>query len=114
MLGHEVTHATGDPSRCNRQLTNRFGSESYPAEELIAELGSAFISAELQLDTEPRTDHAPYVNNWLAVLKSDKRALFTAASKAQEVVDWLLKSQTQREAAWQRLMNRSTPSPPAR
>ncbi|MFL6446335.1 MAG: ArdC family protein [Bryobacteraceae bacterium] len=98
VLGHEAVHAVGHPSRSNRQLTNRFGSEAYAAEELIAELGSAFISAELKLDTEPRADHAPYVRNWLAVLRHDKRAIFTAASKAQEAVDWLLKSQTQQEA----------------
>lgn len=64
-LAHETTHATGHSSRCNRQLGNRFGSELYAAEELIAELGSAFLSAELELKTEPRTDNAPYIENWL-------------------------------------------------
>lgn len=64
-LGHEAIHAAGSPARCNRQLGNRFGSELYAAEELVAELGSAFLSAELQLATEPRTDNAPYVENWL-------------------------------------------------
>ena len=99
LIPHEAVHAVGHSSRCNRQLTNRFGSEVYAAEELIAEIGSAFISAELQLDTEPRMDHAPYVKNWLAVLRNDKRAIFTAAGKAQEAVDWLLKFQIQQEAA---------------
>ena len=58
-------------------------------EELIAELGSAFLSADLGLALEPRTDHAGYVENWLRVLKNDQRAIFTAASKAQAAVDWL-------------------------
>ncbi|MGA7411922.1 MAG: zincin-like metallopeptidase domain-containing protein, partial [Bryobacteraceae bacterium] len=71
-------HYSGHPSRCNRQLGNRFGSEAYAAEELVAELGSAFLSSELNLESEPRTDQAPYVANWLQVLKKDKRAIFTA------------------------------------
>ena len=62
---------------------------SMPPEELVAELGSAFLSAELQLETEPRTDNAPYIENWLKVLKNDKRAIFTAAGKAQQAVDWI-------------------------
>ena len=98
-LAHESVHATGSPARCNRQLGNRFGSELYAAEELVAELGSAFLSAELQLETEPRIDNAPYVENWLKVLKSDKRAIFTAASKAQQAVDWLLNQQIREQAA---------------
>jgi antirestriction protein ArdC len=98
-LAHEAIHATGAGSRCNRQLGNRFGSELYAAEELVAELGSAFLSAELQLETEPRTDNAPYIENWLKVLKSDKRAIFTAAGKAQQAVDWLLNQQIREQAA---------------
>lgn len=98
-LGHEAIHATGSAARCNRQLGNRFGSEAYAAEELVAELGSAFLSAELQLETEPKTDNAPYIENWLKVLKSDKRAIFTAASKAQQAVDWLSNQQIQEQAA---------------
>ncbi len=99
VLGHETVHLTGHPSRCNRQLGNRFGSESYAAEELIAELGSAFLSAELQLETEPQTENAPYVSSWLRVLKNDKRAVFTAAGKAQQAVDWLLSRQSGEQAA---------------
>ncbi len=98
-LAHEMIHATGHASRCNRQLGNRFGSEMYAAEELVAELGSAFLSAELQLETEPRVDNAPYIENWLRVLKSNNRAIFTAASKAQQAVDWLLNQKNQEQAA---------------
>jgi antirestriction protein ArdC len=98
-LGHECIHFTGRESRCNRQLENRFGSEAYAAEELVAELGSAFLSAELKLETEPRFDNAPYLDNWLRVLKSDRRAIFTAASKAQQAVQWLMAAQPQEAAA---------------
>jgi antirestriction protein ArdC len=98
-LAHETIHATGHVSRCNRQLINRFGSEIYAAEELCAELGSAFLSAELDLETEPRTDNAPYVANWLKILKNDTRAVFTAASQAQKAVDWLLQAVASAERA---------------
>ena len=98
-LAHEAVHFTGHTSRCNRQLGSRFGSEAYAAEELVAELGSAFLSSALELESEPRTDHAPYLQNWLRVLKNDKRAIFTAASKAQQAVDWLTQQVEQRQEA---------------
>jgi len=89
-LAHESTHWTGAAQRLNRELSTRFGGEAYAAEELIAELGAAFLCAELGLSNEPRPDHAAYVASWLRVLKNDKRAIFTAASKAQEAVDYML------------------------
>ena len=88
-LAHEVTHWTGHESRLNRDLKNRFGSEAYAMEELVAELGAAFICAELEIASNPREDHAAYIQSWLKVLKADKRAVFTAASKAQQAADWM-------------------------
>jgi antirestriction protein ArdC len=84
-LAHEHTHWTAQASRCDRQLGKRFGDNAYAAEELIAELGAAFTCAHLGLSTEPREDHAQYIHSWLKVLKADKRAIFTAASKAQQL-----------------------------
>jgi antirestriction protein ArdC len=89
-LAHEHTHWTGKPERCDRQLASRFHEDAYAAEELIAELGAAFVSAHLGMSTEPREDHAQYVQHWLRVLKADKRAIFTAASKAQQAADYLI------------------------
>jgi antirestriction protein ArdC len=89
-LAHEHTHWTAKSERCDRQLGKRFGDNAYAAEELIAELGAAFVCAHLGLSTEPREDHAQYINSWLKVLKADKRAIFTAASKAQEAADYLI------------------------
>ena len=66
-----------------RELGKRFGDSAYAAEELIAELGAAFTCAHLGLSTEPRADHAQYIQSWLKVLRADNRAIFTAASKAQ-------------------------------
>lgn len=89
VLAHEGTHWSGAGHRLDRNLTGRFGSESYAAEELIAELGAAFLCAELGLPTDPRTDHAPYISSWVKVLKNDKRAIFTASAHAQRAVDFL-------------------------
>jgi antirestriction protein ArdC len=58
-------------------------------EELIAELGSAYTMAGLELELTPRADHAAYIASWLKVLRSDKRAIFTAASQAQKAADWM-------------------------
>lgn len=89
VLSHETTHWTGAAKRLNRDLKGRFGTESYAMEELVAELGAAFLCTELGLPTDPREDHAPYIASWLTVLKNDKRAIFITATKAQEAVDWL-------------------------
>jgi antirestriction protein ArdC len=90
-LAHEHTHWTAKADRCDRQLGKRFGDNAYAVEELIAELGAAFTCAHLGLGTEPRADHATYIQSWLKVLKSDKRAIVTAASKAQQACDWLVR-----------------------
>jgi antirestriction protein ArdC len=89
-LAHEHTHWTSHTTRCDRQLGKRFGDMAYAAEELIAELGAAFTCAHLGLSTEPREDHARYINSWLQVLRADSKAIFTAASKAQQATDWMI------------------------
>ena len=89
ILAHEAVHWAGHASRCARDLSGRFGSDAYAAEELIAELGAAFLCADLRLAAEPRPDHAQYVASWLKVLRGDKRAVFTAAAKAQAAADWM-------------------------
>jgi antirestriction protein ArdC len=88
-LGHEYIHWTGAAHRLNRSLTTRFGSEGYAAEELVAELGAAFLCATLGFSTTYRKDHAAYIQSWLALLKNDKKAIFNAASHAQKAADFL-------------------------
>jgi antirestriction protein ArdC len=89
-LAHECTHWTRAEKRLNRSFgRKRFGDEGYAMEELVAELGSAFLGAELDLTPELRADHASYIENWLRVLKGDRRAIFTAASYAQAAADFL-------------------------
>ena len=93
-LLHELTHWTGPKKRCARDLGKRFGRDAYAAEELVAELGSAFLCAELGIATQPRLDHAKYIDHWLGILKADKRAIFTAAAKAAQAAEYLDNLQT--------------------
>jgi antirestriction protein ArdC len=84
---HELTHWTGHKSRLDRDLKNRFGSRNYAAEELIAELGAAFLCAEFGFDGDVR--NAGYIANWIELLRADKRAFFTACSQASKAADYL-------------------------
>ncbi len=89
-LAHECTHWTRHPSRLNRDFgRKRWGDEGYAMEELVAELGSAFLAADLGLTPEVREDHVAYIGSWLEVLKNDKRAIFSAAAHAQRAADFL-------------------------
>ncbi|WP_024516764.1 zincin-like metallopeptidase domain-containing protein [Bradyrhizobium sp. Tv2a-2] len=84
---HELVHWTGHGSRLDRDLKNRFGSKIYAAEELIAELGAAFLCAEFGFDGDLR--HAGYIGHWIELLRADKRAFFTACSHASKAADYL-------------------------
>ncbi len=88
-LGHECGHAVGAAHRLNRDLTGRFGSASYAMDEVVAELTSSFVMADLGITHRPREEHAAYIASWLPVLKSDPRAIFIAAGKAQQAADWM-------------------------
>ncbi|BBU33363.1 antirestriction protein (plasmid) [Burkholderia sp. THE68] len=90
---HELTHWTSHTTRLDRQLGKRFGDDAYAAEELIAEMGAAFVCAQLGLSPEVRDDHAAYLDYWLKVLKVDKKAIFTAASQAQKACEFLFSLQ---------------------
>jgi antirestriction protein ArdC len=81
-LFHELGHWTGHESRLARDLRNRFGSDAYAAEELVAELTSAFLCAKFGFDGDIR--HAGYIEHWIALLQKDERAFFTAASAAEK------------------------------
>jgi len=89
---HELVHWTGHHWRLSRNLSGRFGSESYAMEELVAELGAAYLCAEFLVPNKPRADHAEYIADWLKVLKGDKRAIFAASTKASEAVLFLRSS----------------------
>ncbi len=88
-LLHELTHWSGAPHRLNRTFGNRFGDNDYAVEELVAELGAAFLCADLGIANEPRPDHAAYVASWLKILNDDRRAIFTAAARANDAAVYL-------------------------
>ena len=86
---HELIHWTGHTSRNAREFGKRFGDDAYAFEELVAELGAAFLCADIGITPEIRDDHAAYLDHWLQVLKQDKRAIVSAASHAQRAADYL-------------------------
>lgn len=89
-LGHEIVHWTKHGKRLARDFGRvRHGDEGYAKEELVAELGSAFLAADLGITPEVREDHAAYIASWLEVLKGDKRFIFTAAAHAQRALEYL-------------------------
>jgi antirestriction protein ArdC len=92
-LLHELTHWTGHADRCDRPLKNGFRSPEYAKEELIAEIGAAFLCAHLGISAEPREDHASYLQSWLDVLKADKKAIVKAASAAQRAAQFIIDQQ---------------------
>lgn len=85
---HELTHATGHVSRLDRKLMNGLGGKHYAREELVAEMGSAFLCAALGI--VPTVRHADYLAHWLELLNEDSRAIFRAASHASKAADWIL------------------------
>ena len=98
---HEATHSTGHASRLARDFSGRFGDESYAFEELIAELGSAFLNADLGIIGSTLQDHADYLAHWIKILRDDKKAILTAAaqaSKAHAFIRGLLADQGQEAA----------------
>ncbi len=90
---HELTHWTGAKHRLAREFGKRFGDAAYAAEELVAEIASAFLCSELGITQDTRADHAQYLAQWLKLMKEDSRAIFTAAARASEAVAYLKSAQ---------------------
>lgn len=87
---HELTHWTAHTSRLNRDFgAKRFGDNGYAMEEIVAEMASAHVCADLGITLEPREGHASYIARCVQILKSDKRAIFATAAHAQKAVDYL-------------------------
>lgn len=99
-LAHEITHWTKHDKRLARDFGRvKWGDEGYAKEELVAELGAAFLCADLGITPEVMPDHAAYIATWLQALKNDKRLIFTAAAHAQRAADHLHSLQPQADAA---------------
>ena len=89
-LAHELTHWTKHGKRLARDMGRvKWGDEGYAREELVAELGAAFLCADLEITPEVRDDHAAYIATWLKALRDDRRLIFTAAAHAQRAADYL-------------------------
>lgn len=86
---HELIHWSGEPHRLNRIKGKVFGDQNYAGEELVAELGSAFLCANLGI-SKPITQNTAYIKNWLTVMKSNSRAIFSASAEAGRAVDYIL------------------------
>ena len=89
VLSHELIHWTGSTNRLDRIKGKKFGDEKYAAEELIAELGAAFLCSELGISSTPSMDRASYISHWLEVLRNDGRHIVTAASQASKATGYL-------------------------
>ncbi len=89
ILLHELTHWTGNPKRLDRKKGKKLGDENYAVEELVAELGAAFLCADFGMAIAEKGDHASYISHWLTALKENKNFLFTAASEASKAVSYL-------------------------
>ena len=109
---HELIHWTAHPSRLDRQLNERFGSKTAAAEELIAELGAAFLCAEFSIDGS--VSHATYIHDYLKLLEDDPKAIFTAASKAPAAVDFLRQRILAEPTASPTIMDEQSPIQEAR
>ncbi|MCB9064098.1 MAG: DUF1738 domain-containing protein [Chitinophagales bacterium] len=91
-LFHELVHSTGHVSRLNRKdliQMSEFGHIRYSHEELVAEIGSSFLQSHVGI-TDEFEQSVAYINGWLAVLKKDRRFIFSASTAAQKAVDYIL------------------------
>lgn len=86
---HELGHFSGASHRLNREFGERFGDKKYAFEEIVVEIAAAYNCAHLEITNTPRPDHAQYIAHWLEILKSDKKAIFTAASLASQIITYL-------------------------
>ena len=88
-LLHELTHWSGAEHRLARTFGERFGDDAYAMEEMVAEIGAAFLCGDLGITALPRTDHADYIGHWLRIMKGDRKAIFAAASAASKAAEFL-------------------------
>jgi antirestriction protein ArdC len=99
-----LTHSTGHKSRVNRKgfdgndgAWSAFGSVPYAREELVAEMGAAFLCGNTGIENKTIDNSAAYIKNWLGKLKNDAKLVITAAAQAQKAVNYILNKQYKEE-----------------
>jgi antirestriction protein ArdC len=98
-LFHELVHSTGHASRVKREMSGRMGSESYSKEELVAEMGAAFLCGHAGIEQATIENSAAYIANWLGRLKEDKKLVILAGAAAQKATDFILDRKFETEEA---------------
>lgn len=93
ILFHEAIHSTGHESRLDRKIMNSFGDEEYSKEELVAEMGAAFLCAETGIENKTLDSSAAYIQNWLQKLKDDPKMIVSAASQAEKAAEHILNNE---------------------
>ena len=88
-LLHELVHWTGNKNRLDRDFSGQFGSDAYAIEELVAETGSAILSAILGISQTVRADHAKYINSWIEQLQNKPEQVIKAINKSSRAVEFL-------------------------
>lgn len=94
VLFHELTHSTGHETRLNRKGLNQntsFGSDSYSREELVAEMGAAFLCGLTNIENSTIDNSSAYIKSWLSHLKNDKKLIIIASAQAQKAVNYIIK-----------------------
>lgn len=98
VLFHELTHSTGHETRLKREIKNLFGDHKYSKEELVAELGAAFLCSRAKIDSpQLEEQHVSYIQNWVKVLRNDPKLIIHASAQAQKAVDWILNEKQEYE-----------------
>lgn len=92
-LFHEAIHSTGHENRLDRKIMNSFGDEEYSKEELVAEMGAAFLCAETGIENKTFDNSAAYVQSWLKVLRNDTKMIVSAASQAEKSAEHILNNE---------------------
>lgn len=86
---HELAHSTGHETRLNRDTSGEFGSESYAKEELVAEVTSAFMAADIGISVKGMDNHQAYINGWIEEIEKSPEVLIKAISKAEEAANYM-------------------------
>ena len=111
----KLTHSTGHSNRLARHekiKNHKFGSQDYSQEELVAEMGAAYLCGITNLEQETIQNNAAYIKSWIRTFKDDPKVLVLAAAQAQKAVDYILANQTEPPLAQSENQTKEVPQGP--